>query len=61
MDFTILIQILAVVLPVVWLISEVVQARRWVLIDTVIANIEAGNKDGLLRELRQLKADFQPT
>ena len=31
------------------------------LIDTVIVNLEAGNKDDLLRELRQLKADYQPT
>lgn len=31
------------------------------LIDAVITNIEAGNHDGLLRELRQLKADFHPT
>jgi hypothetical protein len=31
------------------------------LIDTVIDNIEAGNKVDLLRELRQLKVDYQPT
>jgi hypothetical protein len=31
------------------------------LIDAVIANIEAGNEEGLLRELRQLKTDYKPT
>jgi hypothetical protein len=31
------------------------------LIDTVVANIEAGKTDELLEELRKLKADFQPT
>lgn len=31
------------------------------LMNTVITNMEAGNTDNLLRELRQLKTDFQPT
>lgn len=31
------------------------------LIDTVIRNIEDGNEEALLRELRQLRADYEPT
>ncbi|MCE9548685.1 MAG: hypothetical protein K8T25_24675 [Planctomycetia bacterium] len=31
------------------------------LIDTVILNVESGNQDALLRELRQLKTDYHPT
>jgi hypothetical protein len=31
------------------------------LIDTVMTNIEAGKKDELMQELRQLKVDYQPT
>lgn len=31
------------------------------LIETVIVNLEGGNTDNLLRELKSLKAQFQPT
>ena len=31
------------------------------LVETVIANVESGNEDGLLRELKRLKEEFHPT
>lgn len=31
------------------------------LIETVIANLEAGNEDALLRELKRLKEEYRPT